>query len=292
MKVAIYGRSFEDSFSEYVQVLFDTLNEFGWAITVYEPFSSYLYPRLSLSNNISTYNKHHEIKDDVDIMISIGGDGTFLETIHIVKNSGIPILGVNAGRLGFLASTQKEDIAEVLKDIKVGQYRLQTRSLLKLNSDINLFNDENFALNELTVHKKDSSSMITIHTYIDDLYLNSYWADGLIIATPTGSTAYSLSCGGPIIMPGSENIIISPIAPHNLNVRPIIINEKSSIRLKAEDRDQLALVSLDSRSRAFNSSLELIIKKADFKINLIEPKDNSFISTIRNKLMWGSDKRN
>ena len=162
----------------------------------------------------------------------------------------------------------------------------------KNSSKADICDTTNFALNEVAIVKKDTSSMIRIDAFIDDEFLNSYWADGLLISTPTGSTGYSLSCGGPIILPGTENVIITPIAPHNLNVRPIIVNERSTIRLKVEDRDQLALVSLDSRSRAFDSSLELIIKKASFKINLIEPKNNSFITTIRTKLMWGSDKRN
>jgi len=293
MKVAIYGRSFEDSFSEYVQELFDTLAKFNWGVTIFEPYAAYLKPRLNLTeNNIRTYNKHHEIENDVDLMISIGGDGTFLETIHIVKNSGIPILGVNAGRLGFLASTQKEDISEVLMDIKVGQYRLQTRSLLKLDSNIDLFKGENFALNELTVHKKDSSSMITIHTYIDDLYLNSYWADGLIIATPTGSTAYSLSCGGPILVPGARDFIITPIAPHNLNVRPVVVPDSRKITLKIEGRSKEFLCSMDSRSVSIDSSTNISITKADFRINIIQTENQNFLNTIRNKMMWGLDRRN
>jgi len=292
MKVAIYGRSFEDSFSDYVQGLFDTLTNFGWAITVYEPYSAYIYPRLNLSNNISTFKKHHEIANDVDLMISIGGDGTFLETIHIVRDSGIPILGVNAGRLGFLASTQKEDIISVLTDIKNKQYRLQTRSLIKLNDNDDLFVGENYALNELTVHKKDSSSMITIHTYIDDLYLNSYWADGLIIATPTGSTAYSLSCGGPILVPGATDFVITPIAPHNLNVRPIVVPDSRKISLKIEGRSQEFLCSMDSRSVSIDASHEIVITKADFKINIIQTESQNFLNTIRNKMMWGLDRRN
>jgi len=292
MKVAIYGRSFEDSFSEYVQELFDTINSFEWGVTIYEPYAAYLQPRLNINQNTETYKKHHEIASDVDLMISIGGDGTFLETIHIVKDSGIPILGVNAGRLGFLASTQKEDIVSVLTDIKNKQYRLQTRSLLRLNDNDDLFVGENYALNELTVHKKDSSSMITIHTYIDDLYLNSYWADGLIISTPTGSTAYSLSCGGPILVPGATDFVITPIAPHNLNVRPIVVPDSRKISLKIEGRSKEFLCSMDSRSVSIDSSHEIVITKADFKINIIQTESQNFLNTIRNKMMWGLDRRN
>ena len=201
-------------------------------------------------------------------------------------------MGINTGRLGFISSISTDQIDDAVDHVLNGDYKIRSRTLLEIETENNLFGTTNFALNEVAIVKKDTSSMIRIDAFLDDEFLNSYWADGLLISTPTGSTGYSLSCGGPIILPGTKNIIIAPIAPHNLNVRPIIINEKSKIRLKVEDRDQLALVSLDSRSRAFDSSLELIIKKADFKINLIEPKDNSFITTIRTKLMWGSDKRN
>lgn len=292
MKIAIYGRSFDNSFSVYVQQLIDVINDYGWGITIYEPYFSYLHPRLTINDNLETYKKHADIKDDVDIMISIGGDGTFLETIHLVKDSGIPILGVNAGRLGFLASTQKEDIKDVLRQIKEGLYRLQPRSLIKLNNDLDLFDGKNYALNELTVHKKDSSSMITIHTYIDDLFLNSYWADGLIISTPTGSTAYSLSCGGPILVPGAKDFVITPIAPHNLNVRPVVVPDSRKITLKIEGRSKEFLCSMDSNSVPIDASMELTITKAPYMINIIQTQDQNFLNTIRRKMHWGADERN
>lgn len=292
MKVAIYGRSFDNSFSVFVQELIDIINDYGWGITIYEPYFPYLQPRLTIGNNLDTYKKHTDIKGDVDLMISIGGDGTFLETIHLVKDSGIPILGVNAGRLGFLASTQKEDIKCVLEQIKEGRYRLQPRSVIKLNNDLDLFKGDNYALNELTVHKKDSSSMITIHTYIDDLFLNSYWADGLIISTPTGSTAYSLSCGGPILVPGAKDFVITPIAPHNLNVRPVVVPDSRKITLKIEGRSKEFLCSMDSRSVPINSSMELAITKADFMINIVQTENQNFLNTIRRKMHWGADERN
>jgi NAD+ kinase len=292
MKVAIYGRSFDNSFSVFVQELIDIINEYGWRITIYEPYFPYLQPRLTISDNLETYKKHADIKDDVDIMISIGGDGTFLETIHLVKDSGIPILGVNAGRLGFLASTQKEDIKNVLEQIKAGLYRLQPRSIIKLNNDLDLFDGENYALNELTVHKKDSSSMITIHTYIDDLFLNSYWADGLIVSTPTGSTAYSLSCGGPILVPGAKDFVITPIAPHNLNVRPVVVPDSRKITLKIEGRSKEFLCSMDAKSVPIDSSMELVITKAPYMINIIQTENQNFLNTIRRKMHWGVDERN
>jgi NAD+ kinase len=292
MKVGIYGRSFNESFIPNIQELFNTLDLFEWQISLYQPFRSYLLPRISIKNESPVFNKYEDVKDDLDLIICIGGDGTFLETIHIVRDSGIPILGINTGRLGFLASTYKEDIVNVLNSIKEEKYRLQTRSLIQLITNEGLFGEDNFALNELTVHKKESSSMITIHTYIGDLYLNSYWADGLIVATPTGSTAYSLSCGGPIMVPGAKDYVITPIAPHNLNVRPVVVPDDRTIRLKIEGRGREFLCSMDSRSVTIDSSIELTIKRAEFQINVIQTENQNFLNTIRNKMMWGLDRRN
>lgn len=292
MRIGIYGRSYDDSFIPNIQELFDTLTSFKWSVSIYQPFRSYLSPRLQIDDLNDVFNKHQDIKDSIDVLICIGGDGTFLETINIVRNSGIPILGINTGRLGFLASTYKENIVTVLNSLKDEKYRLQTRSMLTLITEEQLFGEDNFALNELTVHKKDSSSMITIHTYIGDLYLNSYWADGLIVATPTGSTAYSLSCGGPIMVPGAQDYVITPIAPHNLNVRPVVVPDDRTIRLKIEGRGQEYLCSLDSRSVTINSAVELTIKKANFQLNVIQTENQNFLNTIRNKMMWGLDRRN
>ncbi|MFT4600802.1 MAG: NAD+ kinase [Arenicella sp.] len=292
MRVGIYGRSFDDSFIPNIQVLINTIRLFGWEMTVYEPFMAFLNPRLSIEKEPDLFNKFEDVKDSVDLMLSVGGDGTFLETVKIIRNSGIPILGINTGRLGFLASTSKDNVKAALKDINDKKYRLQTRSLLTLVTEQGLFGDENFALNELTVHKKETSSMITIHTYIDDLYLNSYWADGLIVSTPTGSTAYSLSCGGPIIVPGALDYVITPIAPHNLNVRPVVVPDNRTIRLKIEGRGRDFLCSLDSRSVTIDSSIELVVKKANFEINVIQTEGQNFLNTIRNKMMWGLDRRN
>jgi len=293
MRVGIYGRHFNDSFVPNIQELFNTLKIFNWSVLIYEPFYDSLKNRISIDSKPVFFNSHDQIVANIDVLISIGGDGTFLETIHIVRNSGIPVLGINTGRLGFLASTQKDEIREVLQHIYDDKYRLQTRSVLTLETKENLFGEDNFALNELTVHKKDSSSMITIHAYIGDLFLNSYWADGLIVATPTGSTAYSLSCGGPIIVPGAKSYVITPIAPHNLTVRPIVVPDDRTIRLKIEGRGaEEFLCTLDSRSVTIGNSVELIIKKADFELNVIQTEKQNFLSTIRNKMMWGLDGRN
>lgn len=293
MRVGIYGRHLKDSFVPDIQELFNTMKTLGWAVMVYEPFVENLQNRITLDAKPVLFNRHEEIWGKIDLLISIGGDGTFLETVHIIRDSGIPVLGVNTGRLGFLASTHKDEIKEVLEYIHQDKYRLQNRSVLTLETKENLFGSTNFALNELTVHKKDSSSMITIHAFFGDLYLNSYWADGLIISTPTGSTAYSLSCGGPIVVPGSGAFVITPIAPHNLNVRPIVVPDNRTIRLKIEGRgEEEFLCTLDSRSVTIDSSVELFIKKANFELNVVQTDKQNFLNTIRKKMMWGLDSRN
>ncbi|MFK8045768.1 MAG: NAD kinase [Crocinitomicaceae bacterium] len=292
LKVAIYGRNFQDGFIPFIQDLFNTLNLYDWKYAIYAPFYEFVKERLVINENVELYTKHEDLDKSTDVLISIGGDGTFLETIHIVKNTNIPVLGVNTGRLGFLASTQKDDIRDVLEKINQKKFRLQTRSLIQLNSNLSLFEGKNVALNEVTVHKLDSSSMITIHTYIDDLYLNSYWADGLIISTPTGSTAYSLSCGGPILVPGASDFILTPIAPHNLNVRPVVVPDSRTIKIKVEGRSQAFLCSLDSQSESVAFETELIVSKANYSMEVVQTDDQNFLNTIRNKMMWGIDRRN
>ncbi|MBT3417335.1 MAG: NAD kinase [Flavobacteriales bacterium] len=291
MRIALFGTPFPTQYNKYIQHLICKLELENVEILIHQEFYTFLEEEIEFKNEIETYERI-TASDNIDYLFSIGGDGTLLRAVTYVRDSEIPIMGINTGRLGFISSISTDQIEVAVNNVLSGNYKLRSRTMLSLDTENNLFGTTNFALNEVAIVKKDTSSMIRIDAYVDDEFLNSYWADGLLISTPTGSTGYSLSCGGPIIMPGTENIIITPIAPHNLNVRPIIVNEKSVIKLKVEDRDQLALVSLDSRSRAFDSSLELIIRKTKFKINLIEPKDHSFVATIRNKLMWGSDKRN
>tara|TARA_B100000900_G_scaffold182587_1_gene154907 strand:+ start:69 stop:947 length:879 start_codon:yes stop_codon:yes gene_type:complete len=292
MKIALFGTNFSENFNKYIQHLVHKLESEKVEIYIEESFLEYVTNKLRFKNEVTTFSSHEDLKDEVDILFSIGGDGTLLSAVSFIRNSNIPILGINTGRLGFISSIAPDQIEQAVNDVLNKNYKTNKRTLLTLNTSNNLFKNKNFALNEVAIVKKDTSSMIKIEAYVDDEFLNTYWADGLIVSTPTGSTGYSLSCGGPIIAPGTNNIIITPIAQHNLNVRPIVINHNSTIKLKVEDRDQLALVSLDSCSRAFDSSVELTIKKANFKINLIEPQNNSFISTVRQKLMWGSDKRN
>ena len=292
MTIAIFGNPFPEHFTKYIQHLVKRLENEHIKIIIEENFNVFFKKSIRFVTKIETFDSCESLKNTgADILFSIGGDGTLLKAATYVRDSNIPILGINTGRLGFISSISAGQIDDAVNDILKANYKISERTLLELNSQKKLFKDKNFALNEVAISKKDTSSMVRIDAFVDDNFLNTYWADGLVVSTPTGSTGYSLSCGGPIIMPGTNNIIITPNAPHNLNVRPIVINDSSVIKLKVEDRGQLALVSLDSRSRAFDSDTELIIKKADFKIRLIQPQNNSFTSTIRNKLMWGLDKR-
>ena len=291
MTIAIFGSPYPEHFTKYIQHLVKKLESEHVKIIIEENFNNFLQNNIRFTSTIDVFNSYESLKEKADFLISIGGDGTLLKAVTYVRELNIPIMGINTGRLGFISSISATQISDAINDILRREYTINERTLLQLDTNKNLFKDKNFALNEVAVSKKDTSSMIRIDAFIDNEFLNTYWADGLVISTPTGSTGYSLSCGGPIIVPGTNNIIITPNAPHNLNVRPIVINDNSVIKLKVEDRDQIALVSLDSRSRAFDSETELIIKKTDFKIKLIQPQNNSFTSTIRNKLMWGLDKR-
>jgi NAD+ kinase len=291
MTIAIFGSPYPNHFTKYIQHLIKKLENEHIKIIVEEKFNIFLQNNIRFTTEIDTFDSYESLRNNADFLFSIGGDGTLLKAVTFVRESNIPIMGINTGRLGFISSISAGQIDDAVNDILKENYKISERALLELNTEHKLFKDKNFALNEVAISKKDTSSMLRIDTYVDDDFLNTYWADGLVVSTPTGSTGYSLSCGGPIIMPGTNNIIITPNAPHNLNVRPIVIDDRSIIKLKVEDRDQLALVSLDSRSRAFDSDTELIIKTADFKIRLIQPQNNSFTSTIRNKLMWGLDKR-
>jgi len=293
MKIAFYGKSFSDDAVVYLQQLFSKLELFDIKLFIYKPFFDFLKKsKIVFISEISLFNKAEELKKPVDFMFSVGGDGTILEVITLVKNSGIPILGLNTGRLGFLSGISKENCLDAIDSLLKKKYSIDQRSLICLETEKNLFGQLNFALNEISLLKKESASMITIKTHINGEYLNTYWADGLIIATPTGSTGYSLSCGGPIVIPESENLIVTPIATHNLTVRPIVIPDDSLITLSVEGRNKQYQVSLDSRSITVDNSVSLTIKKESFKIKLVKLENQNFLSTIRNKLMWGADKRN
>ncbi len=292
MKVAVYGKQFQDNVTPFVLELFQELEKVQMEVIVYEPFYNFLSQQMNLNLFLGTYNSYEELKKGVDLFISIGGDGTILDATTIIRDSEIPIIGVNTGRLGFLADIAKNEIPKTIKQLVNKHFSIDRRVMLKLETDCGVFGDLNFALNEVTISRKDTTSMITISTYINDQFLNSYWADGLIIATPTGSTGYSLSCGGPIVMPGSNNFIITPIAPHNLNVRPLVISDEYTIKVKVEGRDNQFLVALDSRIQSLEAGIELTISKEKFKTNMVETDTQDFSSTLRNKLLWGLDKRN
>ena len=282
MIIALLGSKYPEHFRKYIQHLIKKLENEHVKLIIEEEFYSFLKKNIRFKKTHQTFNTHEGLKGDdyTDFLFSIGGDGTLLKAVTYIKDSDIPILGINTGRLGFISSISADQIEDAVNDIIKNRYTINERTLLELKTNNNLFKETNFALNEVAVSKKDTSSMIRVDAFVDNDLLNTYWADGLVISTPTGSTGYSLSCGGPIIMPGTNNIIITPNAPHNLNVRPIVIDDNSKITLKVEDRDQLALVSLDSRSRSFDSSTELTIKKAGFKIKLVQPENNTFISCL------------
>ncbi len=292
MKVAIYGRNFDSGFKEYVKRFFEILIKNNIEITIYKKFFDFLIKEIDLDPQlVSVYTKHVEIKNNVSLLFSIGGDGTILDAITLVRDSNIPILGLNTGKLGFLASISKDEIEPALDAVFNNDYEIDERSLLKLESSSGLFKEFPYSLNEIAVQKVDSA-MITVHAYIDNEFLNSYWADGLLVSTPTGSTAYSLSVGGPIIVPQSGNFIISPISPHNLTVRPIVLRDTSKLQLKLEGRSLNYILSLDHRSIMIKNTEEIIITKAEFKVKLVKLNRTSFYNTLRNKLMWGIDKRN
>ncbi|WP_293299746.1 NAD kinase [Pedobacter sp. UBA4863] len=292
MKIALYGRDFNDSVLPFVQEVFDVLAANKIEITVYQKFFDFIKNKLVLPTQISIFSDHNELLSKADILLSLGGDGTLLDTLALVRDSQIPVVGINFGRLGFLASINKSEINDAIEALIHGEYSIDKRSLLSIKSQTGLFGDENFALNDITIHRRDDSAMMIIHAYMNGEFVNSYWADGLIIATPTGSTAYSLSCGGPIILPTAQNFVITPVAPHNLNVRPIIVPDNVELAFEVEARSTKFLLTCDSRTETVDRSVKISISKAKFNINLIRLNNETFLTTLRNKLLWGIDTRN
>ncbi len=291
MRVAVFGKQFGQEVIPYIEELFSKLFENGIDVVVYRPYLDFLSANLQLSFHDKTFTNSEDLKG-VDVFLSIGGDGTILEAITIVRDTEIPILGINTGRLGFLANVAKKDINMAIQDLLSNRFDIDERALIQMDTEEGLFGDLNFGLNEFTVTHKESTAMITIHTFINGKLLNSYWADGIIISTPTGSTGYSLSCGGPIVMPGSQNFIITPIAPHNLNVRPFVIPDNNEITIRVEGRSSNFMVSLDSRSETMSREMEIRLKKAPFTVKLVRTASQDFANTLRNKLLWGLDRRN
>lgn len=292
MKIAIYGRPFSSGFEKNIATLFKLLEKHGVDYLIHQPFYEFILKKEKLTfQKAGVFKTHDDIMGHADIMFSLGGDGTFLEAVSIVQDYGIPIVGINTGRLGFLADISPEHIEDSLSAILKGQYKVEHRSLVELDLIHSAWEGFNCALNEVSIQKR-YSTMITIHTFLDGTYLNSYWADGLIVSTPTGSTAYSMSVGGPIMTPDSKNFIISPMAPHNLTVRPVIVPDHNLIRIEVEARDDSYLLTLDSRTEIIEGQVRLRLKRADFTIKTLRIKDATFYNTLRNKLMWGVDKRN
>ena len=294
MKIAIFGQFYQNSTSPIIARLFAFLNSNKVQVVIEEKFAAILIENKSIENTYQKFSTYKDLDKSFDMLLSVGGDGTFLRAATLVRNSGIPILGINAGRLGFLATVQQENIETFLQMVLEKKYTISKRTLLSLkcSNKIDEIKDLNFAMNEITVSRKDTTSMITIETYLNGEYLNTYWADGLIIATPTGSTGYSMSCGGPILTPEANCLIITPIAPHNLNARPLVISDNTVIKLKVSGREENYLVSLDSRIASVKKEAVLTIKKTPFKINMVEIPEETFLKTLRNKLLWGEDKRN
>lgn len=292
MNIAVYGKTFEPEHVEYFRLLAGKLEECGCRLIIWEPFYRFISGLKVTTPAMHTFSSYHELHGKADLLFSVGGDGTLLGSVSLVRDSGIPVAGINLGRMGFLSCIPKNEIIAAVTDIVQGRYRLEKRSLIELKAPGHIFSDMNFALNEISIIKKDTSSMIVIRVSVNGNFLHSYWADGLIIATPTGSTAYSLSCNGPILTPDSNNLVITPIAPHNLTIRPIVIPDSSVITLSLEGRDRQALICLDSRTANIDPETEITIAKAGFEVNLVQRLNDNFFSTIRTKLNWGLDIRN
>lgn len=293
MRIFIYSRVLKEKDAPILQELIRTLDDLEM---------QYIFPRQYWQQieSMEVLKGELEVLDDwedlvsqkVDLVITLGGDGTILGCLKWVVDTGIPILGVNLGRMGFLADIEKSRVRQALEAVRDGQYTLDKRSVIKLESNIELFGKLPYAINDFTLLKRDTSSMVTIHAYVNGDYLNTYWSDGIIVATPTGSTGYSLSCGGPIIFPSSNNFVVTPVAPHNLNVRPIVIPDDAVVSFEIEGRAENFLCTLDSRFETISSSVKLAVKKADFHIAMVQLEEGNFLNTMRDKLTWGLDKRN
>ena len=292
MRIAIYSRGLEADQQNGIKLLLSELAVYKIEPVIFQDFFNQFYSTINFGDKYSTFNCSEDLVDDIECIISLGGDGTLLDTVTLVRDTGIPVLGINYGRLGFLASIGKDELHTAVEALVKRTYMLDKRTLLHLDANMPLFDKVPYALNEITIHKKDTSPMIKIHTYLNGEFLNTYWADGLIVATPTGSTGYSLSCNGPVIFPESASFVITPVSPHNLNIRPIIVPDDNIISFEIEGRTDGFLCTLDSRREIVDKDVQLAVKKESFGINLIRLNENNFLQTLRNKLSWGLDKRN
>jgi NAD+ kinase len=287
MKVAIYSRGLELEQGSQLHLLIDELAQQGFGVMVYQPLAT----QFNVVNH-EVFNSAEDLHPSLDCIISLGGDGTLLDTVTYVHDKNIPVLGINFGRLGFLASIGKDELASAVDALANRTYLVDKRTLIHLDASIPLFGNASFALNEFAIHKRDTSSMIKIHTYLNGEFLNSYWADGLVVSTPTGSTGYNMSCNGPIVFPDSNSFVITPVAPHNLTVRSIVVPDSNIISFEVEGRTEEFICALDARREIVSKDIQLAVKKERFTVSLIRLNENSFLSTLRTKLTWGLDKRN
>ena len=289
MRIAIFGKNIASENLGYMRQLIQELLNRSMEVMVYEPFSKYIPEEFHLDR----FAKPEELAGHADLLFSIGGDGTMLDAVPLVGASEIPMLGINMGRLGFISSVAKEEIPQAIEQIVKGRFTTESRTLLELVAPQGVFNDAgNYALNEINIIRNPEHSLLSIKVFVNDLFLNTYWGDGILLATPTGSTAYSLSAGGPILTPDSHCFVITPIAAHNLTVRPIVITDDSVVRIQVEGREKQFVFSMDSHACALDTSVELVVRKAAFDIRTVRLEGADFFSTIRNKLSWGKDNRN
>ncbi|ODT35203.1 MAG: NAD kinase [Sphingobacteriales bacterium 41-5] len=292
MRVAVYSRGIDADQQEDIKTFFKELKNYKLDYIIYQPLFEALKSSIGLSGDTPTFLNSNDLDRDVEFIIGLGGDGTLLDTVTIIKDKPIAIMGINFGRLGFLSSINRENLELAIRALAYRTYVSEKRSLVHLEADQPVFGDLSFGLNEFSIVKRDTASMLKIHTYINGEFLNTYWADGLIVATPTGSTGYSLSCGGPIVFPDSENFIITPVAPHHLNVRSLVVNDKSIISFEIESRADEIICTLDSRREVVPKNISLAVRKEKFPIELLRLSENNFLHTLQTKLIWGLDKRN
>lgn len=292
MKAAVYSRVMDESQQANVQLFFDELYRQKIEPMVFLPFLEQIRHYISLPEDVPTFSLAEHLTPEYEYIISLGGDGTMLDTVTLVREKKISIMGINFGRLGFLAGIGQEEVREAVQAIAKRTYVVDKRTLIHLDADFPMFGNIPYALNEFAIHKRDTASMIKVHTYLNGEFLNTYWADGVIVATPTGSTGYSLSCGGPIVFPEAGSFVITPVAPHNLNVRPIIVPDNNIISFEVESRSENIICALDSRREIVGKNVSLAVKKEDFTVSLLRLGENSFLQTLQNKLTWGLDKRN
>lgn len=292
MKAAIYSRVLEDDQRENVQLFFDELDRQKIVPVIFESYFEQLKDKITLPADTLTFSLSEHLTEEIEFIISLGGDGTLLDTVTLVRNKPVSIMGINFGRLGFLASIGRDEVREAVKALSKRTYIIDKRTMIHVDADLPLFGNIPYGLNEFSIHKRDTASMIKIHTYLNGEFLNTYWADGLIVATPTGSTGYSLSCNGPIVFPESGSFVITPVAPHNLNVRPIIVPDDNIISFEIESRSDNIICALDSRREIVGKNVSLAVRKEEFMINLLRLSENNFLQTLHNKLTWGLDRRN